>query len=81
MGEYDWLFYKYPNWKHSDGLLPPVQAYFRGASCMPGSQIYAPYRAYMKAGVIDRELIIIVRRNILLLWAMTCGTLSGPLML
>lgn len=56
MGEYDWLFYKYPKLEtHSDGMLPPVQAYFRGASCIPGSQIYAPYRAYMKAGMIDRE--------------------------
>ena len=56
MGEYDWLFYKFEkNETHSGGLLPPVQAYFRGDSCITGAQIYLPYRAYMIPGVIDPE--------------------------
>ena len=56
MGEYDWLFYKFPKLEtHAGGMLPPVQAYFRGEACIPGAQIYAPYRAYMQAGVIDAE--------------------------
>jgi hypothetical protein len=56
MGQYDWLFYKFPKVEtRPGGMLPPVEAYFRGASCIPGSQIYAPYRAYMRAGVIEPE--------------------------
>ncbi len=56
MGQYDWLFYKFPRIKTAEsGMLPPVEAYFRGDSSIKGSQIYAPYRAYMKPGVIISE--------------------------
>lgn len=54
-GEYDWLFYKFQKKETYDEMLPPVQAYFRGDSCIEGAQIYLPYRAYMKPGVIDDE--------------------------
>ena len=48
MGATDWLFYKYPKAENpADGLLSPVEAYFRGEFCIPGSQIYLPYRAYV----------------------------------
>ena len=56
MGQFDWLFYKFDKVEtHSDGMLPPLEAYFRGDSCIKGAQIYLPYRAYMKTGVIDPE--------------------------
>ena len=56
MGQYDWLFYKYPKEEtHADGMLPPVQAYFRGEFSVPGSQVYLPYRAYLKPGIISKE--------------------------
>lgn len=56
MGEFDWLFYKFEKAEtHSDGMLPQFEAYFRGDSCIKGAQIYLPYRAYMKPGVIDPE--------------------------
>ena len=56
MGVYDWCFYKFEKEEtHSDGMLPPVQAYFRGERCVPGAQIYLPYRSYNKVGMIDNE--------------------------
>lgn len=57
MGAYDWCFYKFEKEKtaRTDGMLPPVQAYFRGEKCIPGSQIYLPYRSYHKPGMIDCE--------------------------
>jgi hypothetical protein len=56
MGEYDWLFYKFQKTDtFSNDMLPPFQAYFRGDSCIEGAQIYLPYRAYMKPGMIDNE--------------------------
>ena len=56
MGEYDKLFYKYPRLETpKDGLLAPVQAWFRGESCIPGAGMYAPYRAYVKPGVVCSE--------------------------
>lgn len=56
MGEYDWLFYKFPKVNtNKGGMLPPVEAYFRGESCISGAQVQAPYRAYMKKGIISAE--------------------------
>lgn len=56
MGEFDWLFYKFEKIEtHSEGMLPQFESYFRGDSCIKGAQIYLPYRAYMKPGVIDPE--------------------------
>ena len=56
MGQYDWLFYKYPKEENpADGLLAPVQAYFRGEFSVPGSQVYLPYRAFVKPGVVSGE--------------------------
>lgn len=55
MGVYDNLFYKFPKLETKSEMLPPVEAYFRGELSVPGSQIVAPYRAYMKAGVISSE--------------------------
>ena len=56
MGQYDWLFYKFPKEPTNMGdMLPPVQAYFRGELSVPGSQVSLPYRAYMKPGVLDDE--------------------------
>ena len=56
MGQYDWLFFQFPKEEtHSGGMLPPVQAYFRGENSVPGSQVTLPYRAYLKPGVIDDE--------------------------
>ncbi len=54
MGQYDWLFFRFPKEEtHANGMLPPVQAYFRGENSVPGSQVTLPYRAYLKPGVID----------------------------
>lgn len=56
MGNYDWLFYEFEkeetpaNW-----LLPRFQAYFRGDKHIKGSQIYIPYRAFIKPGVVSNE--------------------------
>lgn len=36
-------------------MLPPVEAYFHGEKSVPGSQLCAPYRAYMKPGIISSE--------------------------
>jgi len=56
MGAYDWCFYKFEKeYAETDGMLPPVQAYFRGESCIPGSRIYLPYFTYHKEGVVDTE--------------------------
>lgn len=56
MGQYDWLFFQFPKEPtHMGGMLPPVQAYFRGERSVTGSQVYLPYRAYLQAGVVDRE--------------------------
>jgi len=56
MGNYDTLFYKYEKRDtYGNTLLPAVQAYFRGDSSIKGAQIYLPYRAYVKEGVIDSE--------------------------
>lgn len=55
MGAYDWLFYKFPKAETHNGMLPPVEAYFRGEFSVPGSQVYLPYRAYMKPGIVDAE--------------------------
>ncbi len=56
MGQYDWLFFEFPEEEtHMGGMLPPVQAYFRGECSVPGSQVCLPYRAYLKPGVIDDE--------------------------
>ena len=56
MGQYDWLFFRFPREEtHSGGMLPPVQAYFRGENSVPGSQVTLPYRAYLKPGIIDDE--------------------------
>ena len=43
MGQFDGLFYKFDKVEtHSDGMLPPLEAYFRGDSCIKGAQIYLP---------------------------------------
>lgn len=55
MGQYDWLFFKFPKEETHSEMLPPVQAYFRGEMSVPGSQVCLPYRAYVKPGVIDDE--------------------------
>lgn len=56
MGVYDYCFYKFEKEEtHSNGMLPQFQAYFRGEKCIPGAQIYLPYRSYNKVGVIDSE--------------------------
>ena len=56
MGNYDWLFYEFEKEEtHSGGMLPEFQAYFRGARHVEGAQIYLPYRAYLKTGVISDE--------------------------
>ncbi len=56
MGEYDGLFYKYPRIETPEGsLLAPVQAWFRGESSIPGAGMVAPYRAYVKPGVVCSE--------------------------
>ena len=58
MGQYDWLFFKFPKEEtHANGMLPPVQAYFRGENSVSGSQVTLPYRAYLKPGVIDDERV------------------------
>ena len=55
MGAYDWLFYEFEKEETHSDLLPQFQGYFRGARYIPGSQIYLPYRAFIKEGVIDSE--------------------------
>ncbi len=55
MAEFDWLFFEFPKEETHGGMLPPVQAYFRGEMSVPGSQVTLPYRAYMKPGIIDSE--------------------------
>ncbi len=56
MGQYDWLFYRFPKEESNMGeMLPPVHAYFRGEDSVPGSQVCLPYRAFLKPGVIDAE--------------------------
>lgn len=56
MGVYDFCFYKFEKEEtHSDGMLPPYQAYFRGNKCIPGAQIYLPYRSFHKVGILDSE--------------------------
>ena len=55
MGQHDGLFYKFEKVRTNSGLLPTFEAYFRGDACIKGAQIYLPYRAYLKPGVIDPE--------------------------
>ena len=55
MGVYDWLFYKLEKEETHNELLHQFQQYFRGDRCIKGSQIYLPYRAFTKPGVIDKE--------------------------
>ena len=57
MGVYDWLFYEFEKEEtHWDGMLPQYQAYFRGTKHIEGAQIYLPYRAFLKPGVIGKGL-------------------------
>lgn len=56
MGTYDRLFYEFEKEEtHLNGMLPQFQAYFRGDRYIEGSQIYLPYRAFIKPGIIDPE--------------------------
>lgn len=56
MGQFDWLFYKFPKEETQLGeMLPPVQAYFHGELSVPGSQVCLPYRAYRTTGIIEKE--------------------------
>ncbi len=55
MGNYDWLFYEFEKEETHSDLLPQFQAYFRGSRSVEGAQIYLPYRAFIKEGVIDPE--------------------------
>lgn len=56
MGSYDWLFYEFEKEEtHWNGMLPQFQAYFRGTKHIEGSQIYLPYRAFVKPGVISED--------------------------
>jgi hypothetical protein len=55
MREYDWLFYKFEKRETYNDMLPPYQAYFRGDSCIKGAQIYLPYRAYIRPGLVSDE--------------------------
>lgn len=56
MGKYDHLFYEYPKEEtHRGGFMTPYQAYFRSSQSVEGAQLYLPYRAFLKPGVIDAE--------------------------
>jgi len=56
MGQYDWLFYEFRQEEtHCGDFMTPYQAYFRGSSSVQGAQLYLPYRAFLKPGVIDGE--------------------------
>lgn len=55
MGEYDWLFCKLQREETHSDLLPQFQQYFRGSRSTKGAQIYLPYRAFIKPGVISSE--------------------------
>ena len=53
MGNYDWLFYEFEKEETHWDKLPQYQAYFRGSRCIEGAQIYLPYRAFIKEGIIS----------------------------
>ena len=53
MGNYDWLFYEFEKEETHWDKLPRYQAYFRGSRHIDGAQIYLPYRAFIKEGVIS----------------------------
>ena len=54
-GRYDHLVYTFEKqYNHWGDFMPPYQAYFRGHDCMPDSDIYTCYRAYMKETFIDK---------------------------
>lgn len=55
MGVYDKYFYKFPKVETDSEMLPPTEAFMRGELSIPGAQIVAPYRAYVKPGVICAE--------------------------
>lgn len=56
MGIYDWLFYEFEKEEtHMNGMLPQFQAYFRGSKHVEGAQIYLPYRAFIKPGILSAE--------------------------
>ena len=56
MGRMDRLFYEFEREPtHMGGMLPPVQAYFRGARHIEGAQIYLPYRAFITPGIINER--------------------------
>ena len=57
MGNYDWLFYEFEKEETHWDKLPRYQAYFRGSRHIDGAQIYLPYRAFIKEGVISLSLI------------------------
>ena len=55
MGQYDWLFFEFRQEEtHCGDFMTPYQAYFRGAGSIEGAQLYLPYRAFLKAGVVYR---------------------------
>lgn len=55
MGKYDHLVYTFEKqYTHWGDFMPPYQAYFRGRDCMPDSELYTPYRCYMKEAFIDK---------------------------
>ena len=55
MGQYDRLFFKLEKEETHNPLMTPFQQYFRGDRSIKGAQIYLPYRAFVKPGVIDAE--------------------------
>ena len=56
MGQYDSLFFRFPKEEdRTGGMLPPLQACFRGENSVPGSLVCLPYRAYVRAGIIEDE--------------------------
>ena len=56
MGQYDWLFYKFPKLESDmGGMLAPVHAALEGELSVPGAQVCLPYQAFVKPGVISAE--------------------------
>lgn len=55
MGQYDWLFCKLQKEETHNSMLPQFQQYFRGNRSIKGAQIYLPYRAFIKPGIISAE--------------------------
>ena len=56
MGQYDWLFYRFPKLEDdTGGLLASVHADFGGELSVSGAQVCLPYQAFVKPGVISAE--------------------------